>query len=245
MERPLPPNAVRALGIEPESLPSDLEVEEVDIQETVVLEEKPPHALTTLFTGLPSPSSLFWSGITFLINMTILAMVVDMVYRSALFYPAHDLSFVRLGYVSPSSARLLIREPDVSQLPIYLSYRYADPPTVRRPFDSAWKHVDTIKWLSDETDFTAVLEIDGLLPDTRYQYAFSNNRSGYLITAPPVGQVSARTDMNEKFTFLHSSCTLARVPYSPFQHPLDIAGFRSLSKWLGVLKPAFMLFLGE
>lgn len=220
-------------------------IAKVDVQETILLEEKPSHPLTTLLSGLPSPSSLLWSTITFLINLALVGMVADMTYRTALFWPAHDLSFARLGYVSSTSARLLVREPDVKQLPIFLSYRYADPPEGRRPFDSAWKHSEIIKWLSEDTDYTEALQIDGLDPDTRYQYAFSNNHSGYFITAPSAGQVSTRADMDGKFSFLHTSCLLPRVPYSPFQHPLKISGFGHLSRWLGVLKPAFMLFLGE
>lgn len=220
-------------------------VEEVAVQEILVLEEKPLHVFSTLLSGVPSPSSLLWSGVTFLINLALVGMVLDMTYRTPHFWPAHDLSFARLGYVSSNSARLLVREPDVKQYPVFLSYRYADASTARKPFDSAWKHVETIKWLSEETDFTAGLEIQGLLPDTRYQYAFSNNNTGYFITAPPLGQVSTRGELGEKFSFLHTSCVLPRFPYTPLQHPLEIPGFKHLSRWLNVLKPAFMLFLGE
>lgn len=220
-------------------------IEEIAVEETTVLEKKDSRLLTTLLTGLPSPSSWLWSAVTFLINVALIAMVADLTYRPALFWPAHDLSFSRLGYVSDTSARILVREPDISQLPIYLSYRYADSLEGRRPFDNAWKHSQTVKWLSVDTDYTTGLLIEALEPDTRYQYVLSNNHSGQFVTAPRTGQISQRDEFGGKFTFLHTSCILPRFPYLPGQHPLGIPGFKHLSKWLGRLKPAFMLFLGE
>jgi len=228
---------------------TDVEVlEELDVLETVVLEKKNPCVLKTLLTGLPSPSSILWSLVTFAINMGLVAMVADLTYRAALFFPAHDLSLVRLGYVSESSANLLVREPDYSHLPITLSYRPVDMSHTssigRKRFDNIWKSADTIRWLSRDTDFTAAITISPLTPDTRYQYVLSNNHSGYFITAPPIGQIS-RQSVREKFTFLHTSCLKAHFPYNPLDRPLHIPGLKYLAKWLSQLKPAFILFLGD
>ena len=38
--------------------------QELDVEETIVIEEKEPEIVKTLWSGLPSPSSQLWSGIT-------------------------------------------------------------------------------------------------------------------------------------------------------------------------------------
>ncbi|KAK7514398.1 PhoD-like phosphatase-domain-containing protein [Phyllosticta citriasiana] len=223
--------------------------EEVEVDETVVVEEKGPQVLKTLLTGLPSPSSALWSWITFGINFVLVVMMLDLAFRAPIFWPSHDLSFARVGYVGDRSAKILVREPDGHKLPIFVSYRFADPPLSlslgHYPQDTAWKHAAEIAWLTDETDFTAAIEISQLKPDTRYQYALSNNHSGYFITAPPPGKISSRADKQQKYTFLHSSCIKARVPYNPLDHPLHIPGFNHLAKLIDELKAHFMLFLGD
>ncbi|EON63065.1 hypothetical protein W97_02292 [Coniosporium apollinis CBS 100218] len=222
-------------------------LEELDVEETVVVEEKGPHVLRTLLTGLPSPSSAFWSWVTFAINMVLVGLVTDAIFRARVFHPAHDLSFARVGYVSDSSANILVREPHGSELPIFVSYRRADPPLStdpdKRPIDTAWKSAGSISWLSNETDYTAAVAINNLKPDSRYQYSVSNNHTGYFITAPRVGEVSRRN--GDKYTFLHSSCIKPRVPYNPFSHPLHIPGLKHLAEWIPKLRAHFMLFLGD
>ncbi|KAK5239165.1 hypothetical protein LTR16_012205, partial [Cryomyces antarcticus] len=52
-------------------------IEEIDVEETIVLEEKGPHILRTLLTGLPSPTSIFWSLVTLGINLALVGMVTD------------------------------------------------------------------------------------------------------------------------------------------------------------------------
>ena len=240
--RPLPPREAALLGVPQGSA-------EVDIEETIIAEEEPPHVLSTLLSGLPRPSSLLASLATLLINLACVSMVADLTFRGHLFYPEHDLKFVRLGYVSENSARILVREPDVNQLPIYMSVRYADAPISTgsgyRALDNAWKAAGSVAWLSDDTDYTTTFTIANLLPDTRYQYALSNNITGYLITPPPVGHVSQRREGHKAFSFMHTSCIMPRFPYDPRDHPLNIPGFRHLTKWMGELRPAFMMFLGD
>ena len=53
---------------------SNLGPEIVEIDETIVYEEKSPSVLKTLLTGLPSPTSLFWSLLTFLINLALVSL---------------------------------------------------------------------------------------------------------------------------------------------------------------------------
>ncbi|KAF2455501.1 PhoD-like phosphatase-domain-containing protein [Lineolata rhizophorae] len=229
-------------------------VKELDVQETVTVERRDPKILKTLLLGSPSPASGMWSLATFAINAALMLMCADLTLSSRLFHQAHDLAFARAGYVSHDSANILIREPRASELPLFLSYRRAEylnsADTTEKILDDAWKSAGTVTVLSNETDFTTTLKIPGLYPDTRYQYATSNNQTGFFITAPPIGHVSKRSSAGESFTFLHSSCIKPRVPYTPFAHPLSIPGLRTLSTVLPKLysqrlKPAFMLFLGD
>lgn len=218
-------------------------LEELDVQETIQYEEREPKIIRTLLTGLPSPSSALWSWITFGINMALIAMALDVVYRARLFHQCHDASFGRIGYVSYHSANVLVREPyafDVRAL-----YRSIDEP------NHSWMHKiyhasQPSSWLTNETDFTTVISLDHLRSDTPYEYIIetsSGNKTGTFTTAPLPGRISLLKD--GKYTFVHSSCIKPRVPYSPLQHPLEFPGMKHLGRWLPELKPYFMLFLGD
>jgi alkaline phosphatase D len=222
-------------------------LEELDVKETVVLAEKDPARLRSLLLGLPSPTSLFWTMITFTINLALIAMSWDLVYRPYLLYDSQDLSFARVGYVSDVSANILVREPNANQLPIFVSYRNAESPLAAKamgPFpDTSGGNRRRILDLINDTDYTAALTLSGLRPDTRYEYALSNNHSGYFRTAPRPGQPTRHN--NGTFRFLHSSCILPHFPYNPISHPLEIPGFKKLAAWLPRLQAQFMLFLGD
>ena len=227
--------------------PADEPIEEIDVQETVVLEEKDPQVVRSLLWGVPSPTSLFWSAVTFLINLALLAMVLDLVYRAPLLHPVHSLSMARVGHVTDHDAKVLVREPRTFEYPLFMSYRYADAPldvhNAYRAQDVSWKSAGSIRDLDDSTDFTGTFTLDGLKPDTRYQYTSSNNHTGYFVTAPRPGRLPQRHD--NVFTFLHSSCIKPRFPYNPFQHPLEVPGFKHLAKLLPSLGAQFMIFLGD
>ena len=219
---------------------------ELDIEETIVLGTKDPRRLQTLLTGLPSPTSTTWSLVALGLNLLLMIPAVDIVY-GRLRYTSEDLSFARVGYVSDNTAKILIREPNATQLPIYVSYRRAEPYTQfnsqKQPLDDSWKSAGQIFWLSNETDYTYPLTIPRLRHSTRYQYAASNNLTGYFHTASPTGRV--RTGEGDKFTFLTSSCIKPNFPYNPFSHSLSIPGLRHLAKRIPELKVSFMLFLGD
>ena len=182
------------------------------------------------------------------VNVLLMAMAWDVVYRAPLFYPSHDLSMARVGYVSDSTAKILIREPDTAKMPIFISYRHADSPLAKThgasPFDTSWKSGGSIDQLDDSTDFTGTFELKGLRSDTRYQYV-SNNYTGYFRTAPRAGRTTTRLINAGVFTFLHSSCLKNNLPYNPFAHPLSNQGLRHLSQALENLRAQFMLFLGD
>lgn len=222
-------------------------VEELDVQETIVVEKKDPQVLQSLLLGMPSPTSLVLSAVAFLTNLALLAMTLDLVYRAPHLHPMHNLSMARVGYVSDHDAKVLVREPHSSSYPLFMSYRFADPPldvyNGYRNHDVSWKSAGSILELDNTTDFTGTFTLTGLKPDTRYQYASSNNQSGYFMTAPKPGRFSQRR--NNVFTFLHSSCIKPRFPYNPLQHPLEIPGFKHLARLLPSLGAQFMVFLGD
>ncbi|KAK5683193.1 hypothetical protein LTS10_004724 [Elasticomyces elasticus] len=223
---------------------------EIDVEETIVLEEKDSQPLKTLLTGLPSPTSLLLSALTFAINLALAAMVADLVFRGKYFHQAHDLSMARTGYVSDSSAKILVREPDAREYPLFISYRYADPPYVNvapggMPHDSAWRSGGSIAWLDNSTDYTGTFTLNRLTSDTRFQWVVSNNHTGFFTTAPKPGHTSERAGTVGTFTFLHTSCLKNNFPYNPFAHTLSNSGLKHLSKALQDIKAQFMLFLGD
>ncbi|KAF1997009.1 hypothetical protein P154DRAFT_537520 [Amniculicola lignicola CBS 123094] len=218
-------------------------LEELDVQETIQYEKREPHILKTMLTGLPSPSSALWSWATFALNMGLIAMAIDVVFRAPIMYPCHDTSFGRIGYVSDKSANILVREPYAYDVKVH--YR----PVTTTP--SAWKQKTLAAsqpeyWLTNDTDFTSVIQLQSLRTDTQYEYVIetsSHNVTGIFVTAPRPGRISALKD--GKYTFVHSSCIKPRVPYTPLQHALEFPGLAHLARWIPELRPYFMLFLGD
>jgi alkaline phosphatase D len=182
-----------------------------------------------------------WSWLTFGINLALVAMALDLTFRAPLLNRAHNLSFARVGYVSDTSARFLIREPAVKDVRVL--YRPVDASSWSSQLATTYKpHI----WLTNETDFTTTVTLHRLQPDTFYEYAVqtsSRNQSGTFLTAPRLGHISTLND--GKYTFLHSSCIKPRFPYSPWKHPLHMPGFQHLAAWIPRLQPYFMLFLGD
>ena len=236
------PPAVRSTASHSQDVPraQKLKVERktVGIQENTMLWERRRYLPLALLTGLPSPSSTWSSLLTLAINVLLATNVADVVYRGHYWHASHDLSFARAGFVSDKSAKILVRESDSTALPIFLSYRNVDDTP-----DDAWKSVGAIYQLSNASDFTSSMIIDGLKPETRYQYATSTNHSGSFLTAPSAGQRPGRN--GGTYTFLTSSCLKPRFPYNPIAHPLNIPGLRKLAMWIPELHPQFMLFLGD
>lgn len=209
--------------------------EEIDVVETIVAEEKSAKPWRTLLTGLPSPTSSLLSLITLGINLALLGGVTDLVYRAKTFYPSHDLSFARLGYVSPTEANLLVREPRESELPVYVSYRSDE--------DEPWKSAGVIAGLGNDTDYTGTVTIPfPHVSDRTYQWSTSNNHTGYFKVPPKPGQVP-----KTGFTFLTSSCIKSRFPYNPTDHALSISGFKHMANVIKSIPGGaqFMLFLGD
>ncbi|KAH9909972.1 alkaline phosphatase family protein [Xylariomycetidae sp. FL2044] len=217
-------------------------VEEVLVEETTTITKKPLRPIRTLLKGTPNPRSLVLTLLSFLTNVACIAMMADMVYSPRRSHPSHDLSFARVGYVSPSEAKLLIREPDQSKMPVTVQIHLKD---AQPPFENPlWHTAGGVSYTSEDTDFTAVMNIPLTHSKQRvYEWKTSNNHSGEFVAAPRPGEAPELFD--GKFTFLATSCIVPRLPYNPLDHPLAFPGMRHLAKVLPSLGAQFMLFLGD
>ncbi|WEW56081.1 chitinase/phosphodiesterase/alkaline phosphatase [Emydomyces testavorans] len=200
--------------------------------------EKPVSALRSLLTGIPSTTSRPASLATISVNIFLVVLSLDFVLRGLIFYSTKDLSFSRVGYVSSTTAKILVREPN-KNLPIRVTYQEIGDGVLGRTVTTG-----TLYSLEESTDFTYPIKITGLKPSTKYRYSLSNSQSGVFVTAPEPGSSESK-----KVTFVTSSCIKANFPYSPFSHPFRIHGIdiltSTLEKLSSKVRPAFMLFLGD
>ncbi|RYP73294.1 hypothetical protein DL771_003723 [Monosporascus sp. 5C6A] len=216
--------------------------EEVEVEETVAVIKDSPSIWRTLISGVPHPNRKVASILTFLINAACIGMVTDMIYTPRWSYRSHDLSFARIGYVSDTEAKLVIREPDQTKMPITVHFHTKN---AKAPFeDSQWHAAGRVGSTTNETDYTAIVTIPLTRSSQRiYEWKTSNNHSGELTSAPGPGKVPELFD--GKFTFLSTSCLVPRLPYNPLDHPLSFPGMKHLAKVLPSLGAQFMLFLGD
>ncbi|KAJ5689356.1 hypothetical protein N7462_003748 [Penicillium macrosclerotiorum] len=196
-------------------------------------------ALKTLLTGLPYKRSPLWTWTTAMVNVIAALLTLDFLLRAIVFYPSSDVSFSRIGYVSPTTANLLFREPDLAQLPVIVSYQEASTPASQK-----WIQEGTVYKLDNSTDYTTMVTLKNLKPATNYRYSLSNNKTGAFVTAPRPGTSAAN-----RLSFVTSSCLKPNFPYNILSHPLRVPGIEQMTEALGrlpkFLKPTFMLFLGD
>ncbi|KAL4923727.1 alkaline phosphatase family protein [Aspergillus undulatus] len=190
----------------------------------------------SLLTGVPCRQS--WATrLAVLINLLCGLFTADFLLRGFILYPTADLRFSRVGHITHNSAELLIREPDVAQLPLTVSYKGAqdDDP-------ASWIQAATIDALGESTDFTRTVTFTNLSPSSYYNYALSNNQTGFFATNPAPDSSAA-----SKLSFLTSSCMKPNFPYDIRRHPLRIPGLEKMTKTVSSLPvlPSFMLFLGD
>ena len=197
-------------------------------------------ALQILILGVLSPDYALWSCLSAFKNVVLTVMALDMVVRGPLYYPSHDLSFIRTGYVSDTSAMILVREPDPSRLPLEIKYR--EPSDSRTAESLVWATAGKIMFTKEEQDYTAPTKITGLKPSLRYVVSSSNGHAVEFETTPPAGSVNPQI---KKFAFLTTSCIKPRFPFNPFDHPLAVPGLDHLARLIPQLGASFMLFLGD
>lgn len=209
-----------------------------DPAERTQIAEPGDSALKTLLTGLPSNRSRVLTWTTVLINAILALLTLDFLVRGFYVYPTAGVAFSRIGYVSPTTANLLFREPDPAQLPVVISYQEASQASQK------WIKEGTVYQLDNTTDFTAAVTLKNLKPSTHYRYSLSNNKTGTFVTAARPGSSAAH-----RLSFVTSSCLKPNFPYNIMSHPLRVPGIELMTETLGklpsLLKPAFMLFLGD
>lgn len=173
-----------------------------------------------------------------MINLGLGLLTLDFLIRGFYVYPSSNVAFSRIGYVSPTTANLLFREPDPAQLPVVISYQEASQASPK------WTKEGTVYQLDNSTDFTAAVTLKNLKPSTHYRYSLSNNKTGTFVTAAWPGSPAAN-----RLSFVTSSCLKPNFPYNIFSHPLRVPGIEqmteALAKLPSLMKPAFMLFLGD
>jgi alkaline phosphatase D len=194
--------------------------------------------LKTLFGGLPHAGSKLLTRTTIVINIVLALLALDFLTRGYLLYPNDNIAFSRIGYVSPTTANLVLREPNSAHLPVTVMYQESA--------DSSgdWYEEGIVYKLDNSTDFTTAVTINDLKPSTQYRYLLSNNKSGTFITAPEPGYPEA-----SRLSFVTSSCLKPNFPYNILSHPLRVPGLEQMTEALAklpeLLRPAFMLFLGD
>lgn len=211
-------------------------------EDILVRDDVDTPAWKILAYGAPSAKRFGPSILTFVINVILVLLTADALFRARWLYPVDDLSFVRLGHVSHTEAKFLIREPDQTKMPVTLEIHIKD---AQPPFDNVlWQTGGGVRWTTNETDFTGVLTVPLTHSQQRvYEWRTSNNHTGEFLAPPKPGHVPQYND--GKFTFLSTSCILPRFPYNPLDHPLAIPGLRHLADRLPELGAQFMLFLGD
>ncbi|KAJ8101098.1 PhoD-like phosphatase-domain-containing protein [Lipomyces tetrasporus] len=195
---------------------------------------QPRSLWSVLVWGVPSATRPGATLLTIVINVSLLAFALDLIYTSHQVMPIFNLAFTRAGYVSDTSARFVIRE--ALRFPLIVRYRELDsskPDVFNITNWSGWLEKNFANKLDESTDYTALVQIAGLKPATTYAISTPSLNSTFT-TAPSAPG---------KFSFLSSSCIKARIPYNPFDHPLKINGFRIYRALLSQVD--FFLFLGD
>ncbi|KAK9389201.1 PhoD-like phosphatase-domain-containing protein [Lipomyces mesembrius] len=189
---------------------------------------------SVLFWGVPSQSRPAVTLLTIVINVSLMAFVLDLIYTSHQVLPVLNLAFTRVGYVSDASARFVVRE--ALHFPVIVRYREMEP-SESEVFNitnwTGWLEKNFADSLEESTDYTVLVDISDLKPSTAYAISTPSLNSTFT-TAPSTPG---------KFSFLSSSCIKARIPYNPFDHPLKVNGFRINQALLS--QADFFLFLGD
>ncbi|KAJ6600029.1 hypothetical protein DFH09DRAFT_1504520 [Mycena vulgaris] len=157
-------------------------------------------ALPILF-GTYSRRNSLSSFAGLLLNILAFLACLDFMYRLHFLHRSESLAFSRTGYVDSTSARIVLRET-TSQSQLQFSYT-ASTGSDRKTL--------AIPVLSEESDYTATVELTGLVPGTRYSYNTTGSHAGSFVTSPAV---------SKKFTMISTSCQKPFYPYSPLAHPL-------------------------
>ncbi|KAF5376561.1 hypothetical protein D9757_008275 [Collybiopsis confluens] len=195
---------------------------------TASLSVKPARAsvspATALLFSIRSPSRIIrWVNIA--INTLLFLCALDL-SLSPYFDDASNVIFSRIGAVSDSSVKILVRYPDLNET-IHLVWRESKS-------GAAWSKGPVFE-LQEENDWVDTVTLSGLWPNTNYEYALAGANSSLL--AYPGSSLPFRTFPDphllggHHWRFIVSSCVLPNFPYVPLQGR-RISGFDLLADYL-------------
>ncbi|OHF04079.1 PhoD-like phosphatase [Colletotrichum orchidophilum] len=189
---------------------------------------KKRHPWLLLLLGWVDRTSPFASLVTVLLNILSLGAVLDFIYRGSLLHQSYDLTFSRMGYVDETSARVVIRAPNLSTNYVEISWT--------SPGEGGKLAKSQTVMVNKSDDHTATFLLDGLKPDTPYTYTTNASHAGSFRTAA----LSPK-----RWSLISTSCIKPFYPYSPLDHGLRIAGLEHLDHYVSENQPDMMLFLGD
>ncbi|KAJ7681143.1 PhoD-like phosphatase-domain-containing protein [Mycena rosella] len=161
-----------------------------------------------------------------LLNILAFIACMDFIYRAHILHPSESLAFSRTGYVDSNSARIVLRDP-AARSQSQFSYRAST---------SSETETIPVPALTEDSDYTATLELIGLISGIRYFYNTTGAHAGSFVTSAAA---------LKKFTMISTSCQKPFYPYSPLAHSLAMPGLSHLARYVESTPPEFILFLGD
>ncbi|KAI0029405.1 PhoD-like phosphatase-domain-containing protein [Vararia minispora EC-137] len=204
----------------------------------VVLPHQPTRSsyfesLVDAFFGLQRDRKL--KRVTFLINTLCLAACFDLVFEPY-FDRAADVTFTRVGALTPDSAKIVVRVPPPlasNKSSVQLLWRKI-PSDVLATSTAAWTDGPLLTLIQD-LDWVATAQINGLWPNTNYEYVLAHPNKTHL--GYPISPIQFRTFPDPKipggshFRFLATSCMIPNFPWAPLQGR-TIKGFDYMADYL-------------
>jgi alkaline phosphatase D len=184
-----------------------------------------------VITGRFDPSLQAWGFASLLTTSLFPFMTVDFIYRSYILHGSSNLTFSRMGYISDTSAKVVVRYPIATNIEI--EYRANSDGMTSEP--NSWSKGQTL-YTAPLDDFITTFELKYLQPETEYEYRTNASHSGIFSTPP---------SNPKRLTLVSSSCIKPSFPYNPFGHSLGIKGLSHLSNYLKTTKADMMFFLGD
>ncbi|KAJ1886346.1 hypothetical protein LPJ66_009676 [Kickxella alabastrina] len=176
-----------------------------------------------------------------LLELALLAMVLDFVYRPLL-VPGDDLTIFRPGYVSHDSARLHIRYPEQGKLELRFKVlgfdqgigegvQITEPDSQEFMTNTPWESAGEFDPPTNATDFTTTTELINLRPSTKYLVELHSRQPTLHAESVLLGSVEFKTapppHSPTRLRFGTGSCIKPNFPYTLTSSP-DVFGFASM-----------------
>ncbi|KXN87721.1 hypothetical protein AN958_08197 [Leucoagaricus sp. SymC.cos] len=226
---------------------------------TLYSRQRPNYFLSSLTCAPSTSKRANWVNVT--INAALLITALEFAI-TPFFDPASDVRFSRVGAVYPNGAKIAVRYPFPPSLHASVSILWREVHSVPNGTHSAWQQGPTLN-LTEASDWVSTTKLDGLWPQTSYEYVLADANKTALAYPPLPIQFSTFPDprlpsrSNTDFRFLVSSCVTPNFPYRGPSRRKTIRGFDLLAEKIAEphLLPSsandtipevdFLLFLGD